>query len=148
MLIYLFYNRIWTVIIMPKKKIKQTKEQRREQRLQKARQWALAYNGSHIVRDYRKRFKLDYSCALEDLHFIGALSPERLEILKRAEEIRLQKKREQKELQKEQALRDRFPDSDDTFFFIAGYTPGGAPYGVTWEEMGMRPYELIEEDAD
>lgn len=28
-------------------------------------------------------------------------------------------------------------EQDDTFFFIAGYTPGGAPYGVTWEQMGM-----------
>ena len=30
---------------------------------------------------------------------------------------------------------------DDRFFFIAGYTSGGAPYGVTWEEMGMNPYD-------
>ena len=33
------------------------------------------------------------------------------------------------------------PDQDDTFFFIAGYTSGGAPYGVTWEEMGLEPWE-------
>jgi hypothetical protein len=25
-------------------------------------------------------------------------------------------------------------DSDETFAFIAGYTEGGAPYGITWEE--------------
>lgn len=25
-------------------------------------------------------------------------------------------------------------DSDETFAFIAGYTEGGAPYGVTWEQ--------------
>jgi hypothetical protein len=25
-------------------------------------------------------------------------------------------------------------DSDDYFAYIAGYTPGGAPYGVTWDE--------------
>ena len=30
---------------------------------------------------------------------------------------------------------------DDRFFFIAGYTSGGAPYGVTWEEMGSDPLE-------
>ena len=28
-------------------------------------------------------------------------------------------------------------DMDDTFAFIAGYTPGGAPYGVTWEQVGI-----------
>ena len=37
-----------------------------------------------------------------------------------------------------------FPEQDDTFFFIAGYTSGGAPYGVTWEEMGLEPWEEIE----
>ncbi|MDD2853830.1 MAG: hypothetical protein PHY09_18235 [Desulfuromonadaceae bacterium] len=26
-------------------------------------------------------------------------------------------------------------DSDEHFAYIAGYTEGGAPYGVTWEEM-------------
>lgn len=25
-------------------------------------------------------------------------------------------------------------DSDDEFYYIAGYTPGGAPYGITWEQ--------------
>ena len=28
-------------------------------------------------------------------------------------------------------------DMDGTFAYIAGYTPGGAPYGVTWEEVGI-----------
>lgn len=27
------------------------------------------------------------------------------------------------------------PESDDYFAYIAGYTPGGAPYGITWEEQ-------------
>lgn len=33
---------------------------------------------------------------------------------------------------------------DETFYFIAGYTSGGAPYGMTWEEA----YEdgLVEKD--
>lgn len=35
-------------------------------------------------------------------------------------------------------------EQDDTFFFIAGYTSGGAPYGVTWEEMGLEPWENME----
>lgn len=26
---------------------------------------------------------------------------------------------------------------DGTFAFIAGYTSGGAPYGVTWEQVGI-----------
>ena len=35
---------------------------------------------------------------------------------------------------------------DDRFFFIAGYTSGGAQYGVTWEEMGLKPWEDLEEN--
>lgn len=31
---------------------------------------------------------------------------------------------------------DSLVDSDDTFYYIAGYTSGGAPYGVTSEEFG------------
>lgn len=30
-------------------------------------------------------------------------------------------------------------DCDDTFAFIVGYTSGGAPYGTTWEQMGVDP---------
>ena len=41
---------------MPEKK-KPNKQQRREIRLRKARQWVLTYEGKHIVRAYRKRFK-------------------------------------------------------------------------------------------
>ena len=35
-------------------------------------------------------------------------------------------------------------ERDDTFSFIAGYTSGGAPYGLTWEEMELEPWEDIE----
>lgn len=28
-----------------------------------------------------------------------------------------------------------YPESDETYAYIAGYTAWGFPYGVTWEEM-------------
>ena len=34
-------------------------------------------------------------------------------------------------------------EQNDDFFFIAGYTSGGAPYGVTWEEIGLEPWEEL-----
>ncbi|MCR5789589.1 MAG: peptide-methionine (S)-S-oxide reductase MsrA [Lachnospiraceae bacterium] len=34
---------------------------------------------------------------------------------------------------------------DDNFSFIAGYTAGGAPYGVTWEEAGIDSSLAFEE---
>lgn len=37
-------------------------------------------------------------------------------------------------------------ESDETFAFIAGYTSGGAPYGATWEEMGIEAEELMDEE--
>ena len=48
-----------------------------------------------------------------------------------------ERKKEEKELSR---ISEIYKDSDDTFFFIAGYTSGGAPYGVTWEEMGLEPW--------
>ena len=94
-----------------------------------------------MVRDYRKRFKVDQTCALSDLNTIGALSPEKLAMLKAQEEIRLRQKREERARKQAEAFFERWPNSDDRFFYIAGYTSGGAPYGVTWEEMDMLPYD-------
>ena len=37
---------------------------------------------------------------------------------------------------------------DDNFFYIAGYTSGGAPYGVQWWEMGLEPWEDIHGNDD
>ena len=125
-------------------KKKLSKPERRELRLRKARQWVLTYEGKHIVRAYRKRFNLDPTCALNDLQTIGALSTGNLENMRRAEEIRLLKKREEREMKAQQELAEKFADSDDTFFYIAGYTSGGAPYGVSWEEMGLKPYSYSE----
>ena len=34
-------------------------------------------------------------------------------------------------------LAELYEDSDDRFAFIAGYTDGGAPFGVMWEEVGI-----------
>lgn len=61
----------------------------------------------------------------------------------------LKKKRQQKRA-KRNVLNNRPEESileqDDTFFFIAGYTAGGAPYGVTWEEMGLNPWQEPEDE--
>ncbi len=37
-------------------------------------------------------------------------------------------------------------EQDEYFYFIAGYTPGGAPYGITWEQA--REEGLIESEED
>ena len=46
----------------------------------------------------------------------------------------------------EKIIDSEFDDMmDDTFSFIVGYTAGGAPYGVTWEEIGIDPDLPFEE---
>lgn len=54
-------------------------------------------------------------------------------------------KKQQKRAKRKKEARDNLIKEeilqDDRFFFIAGYTSGGAPYGVTWEEMGLQPWE-------
>ena len=129
------------MVAMPKKK-KLTKSERREQRLRKTRQWVLTYEGSHIVRAYRKRFNVDPICAMKDLEAIGALSPEKLAAMREAEALRLQQRREERERKQARELAERHVEQNGEWFFIAGYTSGGAPYGVTWAEMGMEPWEF------
>lgn len=133
---------------MLKQKKKQTRPERREARLKKARAWVPTYAGGHLVRAYRKKFGVDPACALRDLGEIGAIPPEKLKVMQRAEQLRQEAARRKREERKQQAIYDRYPDSDDTFFFIAGYTPGGAPYGVTWEEMGMEPWGGLDGDSE
>lgn len=52
--------------------------------------------------------------------------------------------RSYKDLKQKQTMKNAAVENntnqDDTFFYIAGYTSGGAPYGVTWEEMGLKPW--------
>ncbi len=54
---------------MPKKTL--TKQQKREQRKKKAAQWLTTYNGSHVVKAYRKRFNVGIECALRELGELG-----------------------------------------------------------------------------
>ena len=37
---------------------------------------------------------------------------------------------------------------DDSFYYIAGHTSGGAAYGITWEEMGLKPWDNDYDDED
>ena len=47
------------------------------------------------------------------------------------------RKKKKKQLKKEAVYIDPYPDMDGDLAFIAGYTPGGAPYGVRWEDVGI-----------
>lgn len=84
---------------------------------------------------YEERILADINkgITIESLQKTKKTSEEKTAIMKAKNEAR-RKRRKKKKLQEEHAVN---LDQDDTFFFIAGYTSGGAPYGVTWEQMGM-----------
>ena len=123
---------------MPKKTLPRNK------RLIRAKQWITEYEGEHLIRGYRKKFCVDRMSAIEDLFLIGAIDEEKRNALRQQEQERqalVLRKRQEKEAAEWAA---RHANQNNEFYFIAGYTPGGAPYGVTWEEMGLEPWEEIE----
>ena len=111
------------------------KRMRRQARLDSARQWLAGYSGKNIVRGYRKRYGVDWLCAVRELRQLGVeVDPQyvaQLEIT--VEQRRLERQRRQQQREGD-GVEEQAIDSDDTFAYIAGYTSGGAPYGLTWEQ--------------
>ncbi len=111
------------------------KRMRRPARLDSARQWLPSYRGKHLVRSYRKRYAVDWLCAVRELRLLGVeLDPQYVAQLKATvEQLRLERQRRKQQPETECPL-EMAIDANDTFAYIAGYTSGGAPYGLTWEQ--------------
>ena len=122
------------------------------ERKAKAEKWVSEYDGTpyggDIIKAYRKKFAVDRMKAVAELQLLGvSLTKEQIDRekaavkayqeLQRARKAKKKRNREQKIMQKDIPVFHE--DQDDTFYYIAGYTSGGAPYGVTWEEMGLKP---------
>ena len=123
------------------------------ERKAKAEKWVAEYDGTpyggDIIKAYRKKFAVDRMKAVEELQMLGvSLTKEQIDREKAAvkayQDIQRAKKAKRKRLREQKRMQKDIPvfheDQDETFYYIAGYTSGGAPYGVTWEEMGMSPY--------
>lgn len=135
--------------------MKKTKGKRAKQamtfleRKEKAEKWVANFDNSQgdIIKRYRKTFFVDRLKAVKELQKLGVeLTQEQIDKEKRAAENcrqnKLKKKRERKLRKLQRQYEEKYPEyQDDTFYYIAGYTSGGVPYGVTWEEMGMTPFE-------
>ena len=133
------------------KKKKLTKTERKEARLRKGKQWLLTYTGSpkKMNKHYRERFHVDAVTAAKDLQELGGnYTQEQLDQIKQAEEQRLRQRRMEREAKERERLAELYEDCDDRFAFIAGYTDGGAPYGVMWEEVGIDPRLPFEEKEE
>ena len=60
-------------------------------------------------------------------------------------EVLMDRKTNKNKRRKKRNIDDFQIEQDENFSFIAGYTSGGAPYGVTWEEMGLEPWQDLSE---
>jgi hypothetical protein len=116
------------------------KRMKRTARLQAARHWLPTYTGKNIVRGYARHFAVDLLCAVKELEMLGnQFKPEYVDQLKRTIAGQIEQKQERKRLKEEQELFKSF-ESDDQFCYMVGYTSGGAPYGLIWEEMDSNEY--------
>ncbi|WP_462325774.1 hypothetical protein [Desulfoplanes sp.] len=110
----------------------------RQQRLESARstRWLEKYGGKNPVKGYRKAFGVDILCAVAELKMLGmTVSKEYEERLETTVKNRIEAKRRKRARREEEEKQILGLDQDEYFGFIAGYTLGGASYGVTWEEM-------------
>ena len=73
------------------------------------------------------------------------LIAEYIDAVKRSEEERIRQKHLKAEKKKQEMYDLLYSNCDDYFAFIAGYTGGGAAYGLTWEEVGIDPELPFEE---
>ena len=121
----------------------------RKQRIQAAARWLTEYDGSHVVRSYRKRYGVDWLCAVKELQLLGVeIDPEYVSQLRRTVDEQA-KKNHEKRLERHASASveewsERYPFSEGDFYFVAGHTSNGMPYGITWEEA--RQQGLIEDD--
>lgn len=123
------------------------KQFKREQRLQSARNWLASYQGNKIVKDYRRRYGVAWDIAFVELEVLGVpIDPGYKEhVLNAAASEAAARRHKKAERQAEQHQLLDF-ESDDHFAFIVGYTSGGAPYGVTWEEWAALEISEPEEE--
>ena len=99
-----------------------------------ASEWIKVYNGKNLISGYAKWFGVDKICAMNELKIIGVTISEAMKKQVLASvKARIEQKRIMKE--KRNFVDDTDIDSDEYFAYIAGYTSGGAPYGLTHEEM-------------
>ena len=108
----------------------------RNKRLKSAKEWVQTYSGKRIVHGYAKRYGVDKLCAIKELRMIGIEISEEYEYQLRQSIETLKKQRQFRKDKKEQELNSLLGfEGDENFAFIAGYTSGGLPYGITHEEM-------------
>jgi len=112
----------------------------RDKRLHSAPHWLAKYRGKDVVRGYRKWLGVSEACAVVELRMLGVDIPDaRLEQAKRDEQARAAHRARRKE---KHARAPAAAERDDELAFTAGYTEGGAPYGLGWLDSGAAADEV------
>jgi hypothetical protein len=118
------------------------KRMKRPQRLESAKSWLETYEGHKVVKAYRARYGVDFECAFTELEMLGVpIDPAYKERVLQSVAAQAAAAQRQKAEQRAEQERQAGIESDEQFAFIAGYTSGGAPYGLTWAE-----WETLEEE--
>ena len=109
---------------------------KRENRLRSAKSWIKTYSGNNVVKGYSKKYSVDKLCAVKELRMIGVEISEEYEkqLINLMEALRQQRLSYKKNREVKLNALSGF-ESDENFAMIIGYTSGGFPYGVTYEEM-------------
>ena len=126
----------------------------REQRLARGREWLASYSGNHIIRAYRKQFKLSVEGAARDLLALGAISQTLADGVCRQQQLHAERIREKRKARK--ALKTLIEEEEEIgspwdymFYYVAGYTSGGFPFGIRYEDLSKaEAAELLEAETD
>jgi len=108
----------------------------KEQRLESSKEWIGNYDGKNIVKGYAKWYGVDLLCAIKELRMNAVNVDEDYEneVIKSIEAKKLAKNLNEVN-RKKRLIDNQYKFSENRFAFIAGYTSGGAAYGITNEQM-------------
>ncbi len=105
----------------------------RVDRMQSVAAWVESRQTGDIIRQYARHCGVELRYAMVELRMFGVdLSPKEVASVVRAIKKRLRRRLAAARIYGE--LDSSFPESDDHHAYIAGYTSGGAAYGITWEQ--------------
>ena len=121
---------------------------KRPQRLHSAAQWlkTITFTGKRLVHAYARKYNTDLLCSIRELRVLGvSITTEYEDAVKRAlaQRLAIRHQKNLERLRMESGLNDC---CDENFSFIAGYTSGGAPYGIPWDETMRLQTEVSDAD--
>ena len=95
--------------------------------------WIKDFRGKSIVLGYARWFGVDKICAINELKKLNVIIPEDIETqIRKSIKIQIEFKANRKKQIELKSI--GYNDSDENFAFIAGYTSGGIPFGLTHNE--------------